>query len=83
MCKRSKTGKQILGDTQGKENVFKVVVYKWAKRFNEGRENLQDNERLGRPSVIDCKAIEEVRQLILHDRRITYSQLRLQSVLSA
>ena len=54
------------------------MVRKWVRMFNEGRENVHDEARSGRPSMVNddyvCKDNESVRD----DRRFTISNLFLQ-----
>jgi len=38
---------QVYGDNAMK----KTAVYKWVKRFSEGRESVTDEERSGRPAT--------------------------------
>ncbi len=46
----------------------KSTVQKWTKRFHEGRESLQDDARVGRPStLLTDEKVEEVRELIWSD----------------
>jgi len=33
----------------------KTAVYKWVKRFSEGRESVTDEERSGRPATTELK----------------------------
>ena len=39
---------QVYGDNA----MTKTEVYKWVKRFSEGRESVTDEERSGRPATI-------------------------------
>jgi len=38
---------QVYGDNA----MTKTAVYKWVKRFSEGRESVNDEERSGRPAT--------------------------------
>jgi len=38
---------QVLGDNA----IKKTAVYKWVKRFSEGRESVTNEERSGRPTT--------------------------------
>ena len=52
------------------------VVYRWYGEFNRGRSSLQDEFREGRSkSVVVPETINAVRQLILHDRHVTYREI--------
>ena len=48
-----------------------ATVYMWYKRFEEGKENIKDDQRSGRPSVVTSSHIAAVKQLLDNDRRIT------------
>jgi len=50
----------------------KTTVYKWAKRFSEGRERVADEERSGRPATSTTEEkIAKVRQILRENRRLT------------
>ena len=51
------------------------TVYKWHKRFNDGRTETSDDAREGRPCVISDKLCHEVDELIKNDRRISHREL--------
>jgi len=49
----------------------KTAVYKWVKRFSEGRESVTDDERSGRPATSRTKEnIAQVRQIVRENRRL-------------
>ena len=49
----------------------KTAVYKWVKRFSEGRESVTDEERSGRPGTSRTKEnIAQVRQIVRENRRL-------------
>ncbi|KAK3108097.1 hypothetical protein FSP39_001103 [Pinctada imbricata] len=52
-------------------NVSRALVYKWHKRFREGREAIQDDERSGRPREIDDNVTQSIRDAITGDGRVT------------
>ena len=43
----------------------------WYKCFEEGRENINDDQRSGRPSVVTSSHVAAGKQLLDNDRRIT------------
>ena len=43
----------------------------WYKRFEESRENIKDDQRTGRPSVVTSSHVAAVKQLLDNDQRIT------------
>ena len=54
----------------------KKSIYKWQKRFQEGRENTEDNERPGRPSTSTTdENVEKVKKMIMDNRRITITEV--------
>ena len=58
---------QVYGDNAMK----KTAVYKWVKRFSEGRESVTDEERSGRPATSITEGnIAKVRQIVRENRRL-------------
>ena len=56
----------------------KSTVYKWIQRFREGREDLEDDPRAGRPTTSrNAEKIDAVQHLIDEDRRIMISEIGL------
>jgi len=47
------------------------MVRKWVRMFNEGRENLYDEARSGRPSLVNDDLVRKVNQRVRHDRHFT------------
>ena len=43
--------REILVQVYGDNDMKKRAVYKWVKRFSEGRESVTDEERSGRPAT--------------------------------
>ena len=59
---------QVYGDNATK----KTAVYKWVKRFSEGRESVTDEERSGRPATSRTeKNFANFRQIMRENRRLT------------
>ena len=52
-------------------------VRKWVRAFKEGRENVHDEPRSGRPSVITEDLVNAVDEKVREDRRFTISTLAL------
>ena len=49
-----------------------TAVYRWVKRFSEGRESVTDEERSGRPATSRTEEnIANVRQILRENRRLT------------
>jgi len=60
---------QVCGDNAMK----KTAVYKWVKRFSEGRESVTDEARSGRPATSRTEEnIAKVRQIVRENRRLTF-----------
>lgn len=54
----------------------RTTVFDWARRFAEGRTELTDDPREGRPSTaVTPEMIEAVEQIVMGDRRITASHV--------
>ena len=50
----------------------KTRVFEWYKRFQDGREDVEDDERSGRSSTSKTdENVEKVKEMIMNDRRIT------------
>ncbi|XP_061553236.1 protein GVQW3-like [Phycodurus eques] len=62
----------LLQQVYGDETMSRSRVFEWCKRFKEGREDVEDDPRSGRPSTSRTEAnIERVRQMLRGDRRLT------------
>jgi len=53
------------------------MVRKWVRMFNEGRENVHDEARSGRPSLVNDDLVRKVNESVRDDRRFTISDLSL------
>ena len=53
------------------------MVRKWVRMFNEGRENVHDEARSGRPSLVNDDLVCKVNERVRDDRRFTISYLSL------
>jgi len=61
-----------LTDADGDATLSRTMVFKWHKAFNEGRENVEDDPRSGRPiSSTNDQTVEEVRAVMAKDRRLS------------
>jgi hypothetical protein len=53
------------------ENTLRVRVFEWYKTFQEGREDVEDDERPGLPVTMKTdENVEQVRDLVRTDRRL-------------
>ncbi|UYV63016.1 hypothetical protein LAZ67_2002856 [Cordylochernes scorpioides] len=60
----------------GEATLDRSNVYRWYKMFSEGREDVNDEERAGRPSNSKTdEKIDEVEKMILGNRRITVREV--------
>jgi transposase len=59
----------MLKSAYGEECLSRISVFEWHKRFKEGRESLQDDERKGRPSTSRTEESTEVIQKCLAEVR--------------
>jgi hypothetical protein len=53
------------------------MVWRWVRRFNEGRENVHDDTRSGRLSVVNEDLVHTVEEKIQENRQFTISSLSL------
>ena len=51
------------------------MVRKWVRMFNEGPENVHDEARSGRPSLVNDDLLRKVKERIRDDRRFTISDV--------
>ena len=63
---------QVYGDNAMSDG----MVRKWVRMFNEGRENVHDEARSGRPSLVN-DLVHKVNERVRDDRRFTISDLSL------
>ncbi|UYV60110.1 hypothetical protein LAZ67_1000019 [Cordylochernes scorpioides] len=64
---------RMLTVAYGEATLDRRNVYRWYKMFSEGREDVNDEERAGRPSTSTTdEKINEVEKMILANRRITF-----------
>ena len=58
---------QVYGDNAMSD----VMVRKWVRMFNEGRENVHDETRSGRLSLLNADLVRKVNERVRDDRRFT------------
>ena len=60
-----------LQSAYAEHSLFRAQVYGWYKSFLEGREQVEDEPRAGRPSNSKTDNAERVKSLVRSDRRMT------------
>ena len=66
----------MLQQVYGEERMSRTRAIEWRKRFKEGREEVEDDPRSGRPSTSrTADNIERVKQMVHADRRLTVRML--------
>jgi len=64
---------QVYGDNAMSDG----IVRKWVRMFNEGRENVHDEARSRRPSLVNDDLVRKVNERVRDNRRFTVSDLSL------
>jgi len=64
---------QVYGDNAMSDG----MVRKWVQMFHEGRENVHDEARSGRPSLVNDYFVRKAKERVRDDRRFTISDLSL------
>ena len=64
---------QVYGDNAMSDG----MVRKWVRMFNEGRENVHDEARSERPSLVNDDLVRKVNERLRDGRRFTISDLSL------
>jgi transposase-like protein len=68
--------KTMIKSVTNKPSVCPSLVYKWHRRFSDGRESVGDDSRTGGSvEVRDKETVESVRAKINEDRRISLRQI--------
>ena len=60
-----------LCDMYGEHAMSSSMVQRWVRLFNEGRENVHDDLRSGRPSAVNEDLVRSVEEKIRENRRFT------------
>ena len=67
---------EMLTKAYGESAMSKTRVYEWYKRFQNGREDVEDDERPGRPSTSTTdENVEKVKEMVMNDRQITIREV--------
>ena len=63
---------KLLQEVHGNDKISRTRLFKRHRRFEEGREEVEDDHRSGRPSTSRIhENVERVRQKVRSDRRLT------------
>ena len=63
---------KLLQEVYGDDTMSRTRLFEWHRRFKDGREEMEDDRRSGRPSTSRTdENVERVRQKVRSDRRIT------------
>ena len=66
----------MLTKAYGESAISEIWVYEWYKRFQDGREDVEDDERPGRPSTSTTdENVVRVKDMVMNDRRITIREV--------
>lgn len=66
---------KMLQKSRGKTSVSRALVFKWHKRFSEGRESIQDDTRSGRKLHVNETHLTSIKEALEFDRRVTVREL--------
>jgi len=70
------SGFKGLTKAYGDATLSRTMVFKWHKAFKEGRENVEDDPRSGRPiSSTNYQNVEVVRAVMAKDRRLSVKMI--------
>ncbi|GBN39598.1 hypothetical protein AVEN_70062-1 [Araneus ventricosus] len=77
LCKMATETHEMLVKVYGVNVVSKKCVFEWFKRFRDGKEDVKDEPRSGRPPTSTTPDnIERVRRMLLDDRRLSENDSR-------
>ena len=65
----------MMKDANRSSNVSRSLVFKWHKRFSEGRKSLKDDTGRGRKRIVNAGTVAAMKSLIEEDRRLTVSDI--------
>ena len=66
---------KMMKNANRSSNISRSLVFKWHKRFSEGRESLKDDTGRGRKRIINAGTVAAVKSLSEEDRRLTVSDI--------
>jgi hypothetical protein len=66
-----------LCEVYGEHAMSESIVRRWVRHFNEGRENVHDDTRSGRPYVVNEDLVRAVEEKFQENRQFTISSISL------
>ena len=67
---------EVLTKACGESAMSETRVYEWYKRFQDGHEDVEDDERPGRLSTSTTdENVEKVKEMVMNDRRIVIREV--------
>lgn len=62
-------------EVYGENAMSDSMIRRWVRQFNEGRDQVHDNERSGRPCLVNEELVRTVEELVKENRTFTISHL--------
>ena len=63
---------KLLQEAYGDSSLSRARVFEWCKRFSEGRESTEDDQRPGRPVTVSTQeTVTKINQIVRADRRMS------------
>lgn len=62
-------------EVYGENTMSDSMVRRWVRQFNEGRDQVHDDERSGRPSLVNEELVRAVEEVVKENRRFTMTDL--------
>ena len=67
---------KLLQEVHGDDTMSRTRLFEWHRRFREGREEVEDDHRSGRPTTSKTdENVERVRQKVRSDRRLAFRMI--------
>ena len=75
MEKNRKETMEMLVKAYGDAAMKRTALHKWYSRYENGYESVMDDQRSGRPTSITSQKVQEIKELLDKDRRITVREV--------
>ena len=66
---------EMLVKAYGDSAMKRTALHKWYSRYENGYESVKDDQRSGRPTSITSQKVQEIKELLDKDRRITIREV--------